>query len=388
MIHPRETRRSREPAETGRGPRDDPLPPGPAIERLLALQRSAGNAEVARALSRQPVNAVEGEQEKSRRPPAARPADAVTHAAASKKGSASNAYGTFAYEITKNAGDNGCDARIAFEAFKPEISSTKITFIQAVKSTKAGGATFYPNNDTAYYSLLDPGTGQRTDATKSETDPFYNYEDRTKTDEATGTTGASKTTMTDEPALRSFGGERGQKFETAPFVLEGNDEGEFLGTLTWGWDIDAAGKFTLDDPAVHDEVSSSYGAALVTFISAKHTMTKTGTTPARATLDMPGDVCRDLTAAERLQLKPFVDYVKGHASARLWVVGRYKGTAPAGPLGQKVESQLAGALDNARGVQQHFKTGGIADSSVHATAAADASVADRRTAVDVTVIDT
>ena len=354
----------------------------PALSQLLALQAGAGNAAVSRLIQRSPVDELEtGEQEKSRRPVAARPADAIVHVAASKTGKASNAYGTFTYQITKNAGANGCDATIAFDAFAPEIQSTKITIIQAVRSSKAGGATFYPNNDTAYYSLLDPGTGQRTDALKSETDPFYNYEDKTKTDESTGTTGASGTTMSDGPALRTFAGERGQAFETAPFVLAGADEGEFLGTITWGWDIDASGTFTLHDPGVHDTITTGFGAALVKFIARKHDIAKTGTTPAPVLLDMPVDVCRNLTAAEKLAVKATADYAKAHADARVWIVARYNGKG-----GKDIE--LASALDNGRTLQQHLVGLGIADSSIHVTAVEDASVKNRSSAVDVTVIDT
>jgi hypothetical protein len=355
---------------------------GAMLSGVAALQRTAGNAAVTRLLQRNPVAEVEaGQEEKSRRPVAKRPADVVTHAAASKKGKATNAYGTFTYEITKNADSNGCNTKIAFEAFSPEVHSTKITIIQTARSSKAGGATYYPNNDTAYYSLLDPGTGQRTDALKAETDPFYNYEDKTGTDESTGTTGAKKTTMSDTPALNKLTGERGQTFESAPFVLAGTDEGEFLGTITWGWDIDPTGTFTLHDPAVHDEITTGFGGALLKFISRKHELTKTSTTPAPATLDMPADVCRDLTAAEKLMVKPFSEYAKAHAKARMWVVARYNGKG-----GKDIE--LASALDNARVVQKQLRDLGIADSSIHATALEDPLVKDRHTPVDITVIDT
>jgi hypothetical protein len=339
------------------------------------------NSAAARAASTPLAEVEAGQEEKSRRAVTTRPAGAITHTATSKKGKASNAYGTFTYEITKNAGSNGCDTTIAFEAFTPEINSTNITIIQTARSSKAGGVTYYPNNDTAYYSLLDPGTGQRTDALMSETDPFYNYEDKTGTDESTGTTGARKTTMSDQPALNRLPGERGQAFETAPFVLAGNDEGEFLGTITWGWDIDPSGTFTLHDPAVHDEITTGFGAALVKFISRKHQLTKTSATPAPATLDLPITVCRDLTATEKLIVKPFGDYAKTHARARIWIVARYNGKG-----GKDIE--LTSALDNGRVVQKQLRDLGIADSAIHVTAVEEASVKDRYSTIDVTVIDT
>src|SRR5262249_46404718 len=151
-----------------------------------------------------------------------------------------------------------------------------------------------------------------------ETDPFYNFDDGNSKDESTGTTGATKTTMTDDPHIRSIPGERGADFETAPFALSGKDKGEFFGTFTWGYAIDATGAFTLKPAAVHDDITTTFGAALRKFIAREAAVTATGSTPAPVTVEMPLNVCRLLTAAEQASLKPIADFVKLKPKARIW----------------------------------------------------------------------
>ena len=256
----------------------EPAHQNAAVARVLALQQSAGNAAVSQVLQREPV----ADAEKTQRPAASRPAGTATHTAARKKGKAPNAYGTFTYDITKAAGENGCDIAVEFVPFSPEIDASKIVIIQTAKSTK-GGATHYPNGDRAYYQPLEAPSGVRTDALKSETDPFYNYDDKAQADESTGTTASKKTTMTDGPSLNVIAGkEASQKFETAAFGFSGKDEGEFFGTMTWGWDVDDAGNYTLHEPTINDEITTDFGAALRKFIARKHETTKTGDSPAPA----------------------------------------------------------------------------------------------------------
>ena len=260
-----------------------------------------------------------GDEEKTARPAAKRPADTVTNTPASagvpekRKGKVSNSWGTFTYEVTQNARSNGCNIDFKFDAFSPEIRSDKVAFIQAVES-HVEGKPHYPNDDNAYYAPYD--AGKRTDALKGETDPFYNYDDKSRADEAVGTTGASRTTMTDTPHLNTRNNE-GQTFETAAFVMSGKDEGEFLGTITWGWQIDASGKFSLLDVAVHDEVTTTFGSALRKFIDQKNKATTTATTAAPVSLDLPANVCRELTDAEKKSLATTIAYLKKEAGARV-----------------------------------------------------------------------
>jgi hypothetical protein len=321
---------------------------------------------------------------KRKRDASARPADAKTaDTAVEQSGSLSNAYGTFKYQIKKNAGANGCSFNLEFNAFTPEVSASKLTIIQTVKGHKAGGAVFYLNNDSAYYADFDAaGDGTYTDHLKGETDPFYNFEDKTGTDESTGSTGATKTDMTDGPRIGSIGGERGQDFETAPFALSGGDKGEFYGTITWSWKIDAGGVFSLGPVAVHDDVTTSFGEALRKFISKQADLTKTGTTPAPVSLEMPTSVCRELTAEEQTKLNPVADTVNAAANARAWVVARYDT--------KKGDAQLAHAMamSNATTVQSYFTGKAIAIDKVRITAVEVGTAKPDTSLIEVSIINT
>lgn len=282
-----------------------------------------------------------------KRDAAKRPADAKSvDTAVEKTGSLSNSYGTFKFKITKNAQASGCVIDLSFKAFSPEVDASKITIIQTIKNHQAAGAIFYLNNDSAYYSPFDTGDGTYTDHLPGETDPFYNYEEKSKSDESTGSTGATATDMNDTPHINSLAGERGADFETAPFALSGKDKGEFYGTFTWGYAIDGAGKFSLKDVAVHDDVTTNYGAALRKFIAREASQTATASTPAPATVEMPLTQCRDLTAAEKTTLKPFADFIKATPKARVWATSRYDAR------GMGADPNHAMAMDNAKSIQK------------------------------------
>ena len=322
---------------------------------------------------------------KKARPAARRPADnRIVNTVAERTGTLSNAYGTFTYKVKKNAGANGCSFKASFKAFNPEVKSSKLTFIQTIKSHKAGGAVFYLNNDSAYYSDFDAaGDGTYSDHLKGETDPFYNYEDKSKTDESVGTTSPTKTTMEDGPHIRSLAGERGQTFETAPFALGGRDKGEFFGTLTWGWKIDAHGAFSLEPVAVHDEITTGFGAALRKFIGKMADNTKNAHTPSPIKLEMPLNMCRPLNWIEQAQLLGFAVYGSVTPKARVWVVGRYDAKGSGATDNHKM------AMYNVQSVQQYLVDKGMKQDDVHTTALEESSLPKAGVCVvEVSVINT
>lgn len=349
--------------------------PAAAPPTAASLASHVGNAASGPMLTTQADRQQPTEDAKRARPAVKRPKTKVTKNSATKKvGSVSSAYGTFTYAITKMAGAHGCDVSISFKAFAPEVSSTRVTLIQATES-HVGGAVHYLNNDVAYYTPFD--AGMYTDHLKGETDPFYNRNDATGTDEPVGKTAAAATSMTDTPRLNAYAAPHGQSFETAAFVLTGQDQGEFLGTLTWGWEVDAAGVFKLDDVVAHDEVSTVFGSALRKFIAQQHSITATGSTPTPITLTLPADVCRDLRFFERLLLLPTIAYAKTTPKARVWVVARYTDVANA-----------AMAEYNAQTVQATLTTSfGVPADRVHMTSLEQPGVPKTSTPVEVTVIN-
>lgn len=153
-----------------------------------------------------------------------------------------NAHGEFGWCVFENAGSNGVDAHIEFDEDAAKTDCDSLNWIQNVRNYRgATKTTFYLNSDVGYYSAFDIGTGTYLDHSKSvgETNPLYN---------------TAPGALTDRPALRSIAGERGQTFETAPFCAKGKDEGRFYGSIGWGWDEDGAGNFSLQAPAVRDDL--------------------------------------------------------------------------------------------------------------------------------------
>lgn len=257
--------------------------------------------------------------------------------------------------------------------------------IQTIQQVQGGSTVFYLNNDAAYYSPFDLGDGTYTDHLQGETDPFYNHEDKTSTDASTWKTGATESTMTDGPRTNNSRGERFVNFKTAPFALSGKDKGEFFGTFTWGYAVDSAGVFTLRDAQAHDDITSGFGTALRKFIAHQGDLTKTGTTPAPIQLELPIDVCRELTTAEKALLDPFATFAKvaANAKARVWMTSRYDSS------GFGAEANHAMAVDNLKGVQKYLTDHGVNLDKIR-LAATEEPVSPKKAIgiVDVTIINT
>lgn len=52
-----------------------------------------------------------------------------------------------------------------------------------------------------------------------------------------------KATLIDTPQLPGRGNNSKQVFETAALAVEGRQEGSYMGSVQWGWEVDAAGKY-------------------------------------------------------------------------------------------------------------------------------------------------
>ena len=174
-------------------------------------------------------------------------------------------------------------------------------------------------------------------------------------------------------------------FETAAFALSGKDKGEFFGTFTWGYAIDSSGTFTLRDAQAHDDVTTGFGAALRKFIAHQGDLTKTGTTPAPIQLELPLNLCRELSSAERTSLDPFATFAKAPANptARVWITSRYDAS------GSGAEANHAMAMDNLRGVQKYLTDKGVSVDKIRIAATEEAASPKKGIGiVDVTVINT
>jgi hypothetical protein len=62
--------------------------------------------------------------------------------------------------------------------------------------------------------------------------------------DASGTVQHQEASLMDEPNLQGHSGDASQEFETAALAVEGKQSGVYMGSVTWGWNVDKKGKFT------------------------------------------------------------------------------------------------------------------------------------------------
>jgi hypothetical protein len=51
-------------------------------------------------------------------------------------------------------------------------------------------------------------------------------------------------TLKDKPTLPGHGNNAAQTFETVALAVEGTQSGKYMGSVSWGWSVDGAGKFS------------------------------------------------------------------------------------------------------------------------------------------------
>jgi hypothetical protein len=79
-----------------------------------------------------------------------------------------------------------------------------------------------------------------------------------------------KAILKDRPSLPGRGNNSGQQFETAALAVEGAQSGTYMGSVSWGWRVDGAGKYTKDPLALKSKGDPSAG-----FIAAAKQWNKT-----------------------------------------------------------------------------------------------------------------
>jgi hypothetical protein len=91
----------------------------------------------------------------------------------------------------------------------------------------------------------------------------YNYKEGTKDKH-------EKAISKDHPTLPGRGNDSGQSFESTALAVEGTQSGTYMGSVTWGWSVDGAGKFTK-----HPLTLKSKGTPSAEFIEAAKQWNKT-----------------------------------------------------------------------------------------------------------------
>jgi Domain of unknown function (DUF4157) len=173
-------------------------------------------------------------------------------------------YGQFkapTYDPVGAAGSEyGLDIKLEFHPGN-NVDATKIALTQQVRTQLGNKAIAI---DPGRHGRIVPsgvGEGSEIDRVSDRPNPIYggapptSGSDIAKTPVSssnmhagfrfmTGTTEHKQEAMlTDRPTQPGRGNDSSQVFETAALALEGRQQGSYLGTVQWGWQVDGAGKF-------------------------------------------------------------------------------------------------------------------------------------------------
>jgi hypothetical protein len=173
-------------------------------------------------------------------------------------------YGDFDTTTYKAIGPAGHEYGVEIElTFEPgaNVDAKKIGLTQSVRSALAGTAVAI--EPARHKRLSGTGAGREIDRTTAGAygNPLYAADAPGATDklgdtptvaswgqhgwhytDSAGTPQHQKGILKDSPAMG--GSVREQVFETAALAVEGTQSGTYMGSVEWGWRVDAAGAFT------------------------------------------------------------------------------------------------------------------------------------------------
>jgi Domain of unknown function (DUF4157) len=162
-------------------------------------------------------------------------------------------------------GEWGVDIELTFDPDAAKVDAKKIGLTQAVRSELAGAmVAIEPSRQTR---VVPSGTGEGKEIDRATTgayaNPLYaagapgakdklgdtptvagwgqhgwNYTD------AAGKAQHQIAKLIDRPSLPGRGNNAGQTFETAALGVEGVQSGVYMGSVSWGWQVDGAGTFS------------------------------------------------------------------------------------------------------------------------------------------------
>jgi hypothetical protein len=232
--------------------KDDQGSPGDAFERHA-------DAVADRIVRRQSAEALLDTMNASRAAAVQRPA--VQRKETTKYGD----FDTDHYDTVGTAGSEyGVDIKLTFDP-GANVDAEKIGLTQSVRSALAGTAIGI--SPTAQKRNVPTGTGEGRRIDRSTAgayaNPLYAADAPGATDklgdtppvaawgaigwnytDAAGKPQHEKATLIDAPHLGGRANNSEQVFETAALAVQGKQSGTYMGSVEWGWRIDAAGAFT------------------------------------------------------------------------------------------------------------------------------------------------
>jgi len=163
--------------------------------------------------------------------------------------------------------ERGVEINLTFDPDVTKVDAMKIGLTQSVRSQRTGSSVaLYPANKERQVPTGQTGAGTEIDRFGGEAygNPLYAADSPTGKEKNLGETptvagwgqhgwaykdakGAQKhqiAKLNDTPTLRNPGKDSGQDFETVALAVEGKQAGTYMGSVSWGWSTDGAGKFT------------------------------------------------------------------------------------------------------------------------------------------------
>jgi hypothetical protein len=177
-------------------------------------------------------------------------------------------FDTTKYDKVGPAGsEHGVDIKLTFDPDVKKVDATKIGLTQSVRSQLAGAPfSVYPVHNARTVKGGGDGDGSRIDRIGGGPygNPLYAADSPTGKEKNLGETptdpgwgqhgwaykdakGAQKhqiAKLDDTPTIGNPGKNAAQEFETVALAVEGKQAGTYMGSVSWGWTTDAAGKFT------------------------------------------------------------------------------------------------------------------------------------------------
>jgi hypothetical protein len=175
-------------------------------------------------------------------------------------------FDTTKYDAVGPAGSEyGLDTELTFDPDKTKVDAKKIGLTQTARSQLAGAAIVLEPSRRGRVVASGTGEGREIDRTTMGAygNPLY-AADAPGPKDALGDTptvagwgqhgwnykeksGAAKhqiAKLIDRATLPGHGKNAAQTFETAALAVEGTQSGTYMGSVSWGWRVDGAGKFS------------------------------------------------------------------------------------------------------------------------------------------------
>lgn len=166
--------------------------------------------------------------------------------------------------VGASGSEYGVDIVVTFDPEPTKVDAKKIGLTQSVRSYLAGSSVFI--EPSRRERLVPSGTGEGREIDRTTLGAYSNPLYAANVPGAKDKLGDTPTVagwgqhgwhyadssgthhqiakLIDRPTLPGRGNNAGQTFETVALAVEGTQSGTYMGSVSWGWSVDASGTFT------------------------------------------------------------------------------------------------------------------------------------------------